>query len=331
MIVTAKAPGKLILSGEHAVVHGNPAIAIAVERHATATISNLPEAKLRFSFAERDEAYELPVEELASLRAQLKARHALFMRGECAVRQILKHPLQMAAFAVAELLGATGKTIEGGLSVEISTTLPIGAGMGASAATTLAVLRAAAGFFGAAPLLNDFYRWTLNAEKLQHGRPSGVDSWVCCHGGCLRFRQGKAKPLYLERPPPLQLVYSGQPASTTGECVEAVQSIASEAVWRRFEDATDQMELALTEADDVLLGAAIRANQRLLSNLGVVPQKVQNFVSELRDAGGSAKISGAGAVRGDAAGVLLALADKAPLQALCDKYGYQLLTVDATI
>jgi mevalonate kinase len=65
----------------------------------------------------------------------------------------------------------------------------------------------------------------------------------------------------------------------------------------------------------------IRENHRLLCRIGVVPQKVQQFVSEVEAAGGAAKVCGAGSVRGDSGGAVLVLADFMPA-ALAEKYGY---------
>jgi mevalonate kinase len=57
--------------------------------------------------------------------------------------------------------------------------------------------------------------------------------------------------------------------------------------------------------------------------IGVVPKRVQEFISELELTGASCKTCGAGAVSGDSSGVLLVLADSPP-SALCQKYGYSL-------
>ena len=44
IVVEARAPGKVILSGEHAVVHGSSAVAASLGLYATASISSLPSA-----------------------------------------------------------------------------------------------------------------------------------------------------------------------------------------------------------------------------------------------------------------------------------------------
>jgi mevalonate kinase len=70
----------------------------------------------------------------------------------------------------------------------------------------------------------------------------------------------------------------------------------------------------------------MRENHRLLCRIGVVPQKVQQFVADVETAGGAAKICGAGAVRGQNGGVVLVMADFMPTT-LASKYGYKVSPV----
>ena len=82
----------------------------------------------------------------------------------------------------------------------------------------------------------------------------------------------------------------------------------------------------MVAGESLELRESIRENHRLLVEIGVVPEQVSAFVREIEQAGGAAKICGAGSVVGDAAGVLLVLADEAPV-ALCKKYGYVVSTL----
>jgi hypothetical protein len=56
----------------------------------------------------------------------------------------------------------------------------------------------------------------------------------------------------------------------------------------------------------------------------VVPAKVQQFIGEMEAQGGAAKICGAGSVLGEAAGMVLVLAERNPAE-LCQRYGYELI------
>jgi len=64
------------------------------------------------------------------------------------------------------------------------------------------------------------------------------------------------------------------------------------------------MEDALRKEDSALLWTSIRENHRLLSDIGVVPHRVQHLIAEIENVGGAAKICGAGSVSGDHAGVV---------------------------
>jgi len=65
----------------------------------------------------------------------------------------------------------------------------------------------------------------------------------------------------------------------------------------------------------------IRENNRLLQDIGVVPQRVRQFIEEIEQWGGSAKVCGAGSVTGDKGGVVLVIAESPPSE-ICRKFGY---------
>ena len=52
-----------------------------------------------------------------------------------------------------------------------------------------------------------------------------------------------------------------------------------------------------------------------------MPEKVQRFIADIEQWGGSAKICGAGAVDGEQGGIVLVFSEQQPNE-LCAKYGY---------
>lgn len=118
------------------------------------------------------------------------------------------------------------------------------------------------------------------------------------------------------------MVQTGRPESTTGECVvEVERKMRNSAIWSEFEAVTNAFEQAIRTNDGQDLHWLVRENNRLLAAIGVVPERVQRFIREVEQEGGSAKICGAGSVVGNNAGVVLVFADVPPAE-LCAKHGY---------
>jgi mevalonate kinase len=125
----------------------------------------------------------------------------------------------------------------------------------------------------------------------------------------------------------MYLVETGTPEATTGECVVQVkEQFQHDLIWNDFEAVTNEVEKAVRENNSTLMRSLIRENHRLLCRIGVVPQKVQQFIIDVETAGGAAKICGAGAIRGQNGGVVLVLADFMP-SSLAEKYGYNVSPV----
>jgi mevalonate kinase len=330
----AIAPGKLILSGEHAVVYGAPAIAMAVNRHAQTFLLDggaLPQT-VRFDLADLpgSESGSLTLRALRDLRARVRRNYDAFLAGELSIREVLSKPAELFEFAFINSLEALHQHLPHGLDLKLHSNIPIGCGMGSSAATVMSVLRAVGHYFRLEFRPDWYYRFSLEAENLQHGHASGLDTFVSLHGGCVRFEKGLAQSMPLPRVP-LYVVQTGTPASTTGEAVAAVKAATGgkgSAAWGEFAAVTDRMAQALRENDPEAFVASVRDNHRLLREIGVVPGKVADFLRETEAAGGAGKICGAGAVAGDAAGMVL-VAGARPSDELLAKYGYSLLTVRA--
>ncbi len=322
----AIAPGKLILSGEHAVVYGCPAVAMAIDRSAQAVITPDEAQAVSFTLGNYATTESFTLRAMRDLKARVSENYHLFLDGRLGIRDVLHKPVELFQYAFIMVLDGLHLKLEQGLHVKVFSNIPIGCGLGSSAATVLSELRAVGHFFRVDFRPEWHYRYSLDAENMQHGRASGVDSYISLHGGCARFQNGEVKPLPLPGGP-LFLVQTGTPQTTTGECVMTVaKAFEHSRIWEDFSGVTAAFEQSLVTGDITGMQASIRDNHRLLARLGVVPLRVQAFIREVEALGGAAKICGAGAVAGEGGGMVLVVAPHPPVE-LCRKYGYDLVAV----
>jgi len=322
----AVSPGKLILSGEHSVVYGKPSVAMAIDRSVTATIEESREGEVVFDLPDINERDSFTLLALQDFKRRTLNNYRQFLDGDLGIRDVLHKPVDLFKFGFITLLDGVHRKLDSGIVIKLKSNLPLGSGMGSSAASVLSELRALGHY-----LRIDFrpewaYEFSMEAEKLQHGHPSGVDSYISLHGGCATFENGEAQSIPLPRMQ-MYLVETGVPDVTTGECVVQVkEQFENDRIWNDFEDVTREVEQAVRKNDDALMRSLLRENHRLLCRIGVVPEKVQQFVGDVEAAGGAAKVCGAGSVRGENGGVVLVLADFMPTM-LADKYGYTISPV----
>jgi mevalonate kinase len=322
----AIAPGKLILSGEHAAVYGKPALAMAIDRSAEAVITPKKEAGVAFALENYNQTERFTIRAMREFNRRVAQNYHLFLEGELGIREVLLKPVELFQFAFITLLDGLHLKLDQGMEIRVNSNIPVGCGLGSSAATVLSELRAIGHYFRVDFRPDWHYKYSLEAENMQHGHASGVDSYVSLHGGCVRFQNGEGTKIPLPRSP-IFIVQTGTPQTTTGECVSRVkETIGQCGIWDEFEAITNQMEQAIRGSDHELLLAVIRENHRLLNQIGVVPQPVQQFIHDIEEQGGAAKICGAGAVEGDGAGIVMVMADTPPRE-LCRKYGYELSAV----
>lgn len=322
----AIAPGKLILSGEHAVVFGRPALAMAIDRSAQSIITAAPGDTVSFDLLDYKSSDSFTVRALRDMRDRVMRNYRLFLDGEIGIRDVMYKPVELFEYMFINFLDGLHLKLNESISIQTRSDIPIGCGLGSSAASVLSAARAVGHYFRVDFRPDWYYRYSMEAEKLQHGFPSGVDSYISVNGGCALFREGNATAVPLPRFN-LYLVNTGTPETSTGECVVQVrEKHEKDVIWNDFEGVTLGLEEAIRKNDMEEIRRHVRENNHLLARIGVVPEKVQRFIASIETSGGAAKIVGAGATRGDQGGMVLVISDQAPT-ALCGEYNYTITSV----
>jgi len=263
----ATAPGKVILCGEHFVVYGEPAIVAAIDlkAHAYASFTDGPGIHV----------YSSRVSENA-----LKPIH-----------DVIK--------LLVESKGA--KLIDKGLTVSINSNIPISAGLGSSAAVSVASILAVSKLLGFKLKKSEVVALGVKAEEIIHGRPSGVDPTISVYGGMLVFKiGGRIRRIKPARPIELIIADSGLKRST-GVMVRKVSELASKhpAIFLRLRSTARMIVReaieAIIEGDVEKLGVMLNLNHGLLSAIGVSNTRLEKLTYAAREAGAlGSKITGAG-------------------------------------
>jgi mevalonate kinase len=330
--IKINAPGKLILSGEHAVVYGAPALAMAVNRYVTATVSHESTPQVLFDLSDLPHHSYLSFDALSHLKEKIKQKYYRFVRGDYSIRDVLHKPFELAQFAIGVFAESFNFKLPHGVKIKVQSDLPMGCGMGSSAATIVSVMQAISHFMKVSVSSEELFRLALEAENMQHGYSSGLDLKVALYGGCFYMQGQRIEPRSLPSFP-LYLVNTGTPAATTGQCVEKTRPLfASNQLVDEFSAVTNSIDAALQQQSWSKMASSVRDNHRLLTTIGVVPDKVGVFISQIEQTGGAAKVCGAGSVMGENAGAVIILSeDHHKVSEITKRFGYQLSPISCEV
>jgi mevalonate kinase len=285
---SGSAPGKVILFGEHAVVYGQPAIAVPVQQLAARAFAKpllrAPSGTIHI------QADDIGLDaELASLDDS--------------------NPIALAIHLTLQKIGVERPLA---LHLKVSSTIPLAAGLGSGAAISVAIIRAISAFHGKPLPDADVSALAFEVEKIYHGTPSGIDNTVVTF----------AKPVYFVKGQPLQTFKVGAPftlliadtgiASPTRIAVGDVRSAWEkdppryDALFMQIGALAQKARAAIETGDSVALGPLMNENHALLQQIGVSSPELDLLVTAAKQAGAhGAKLSGSG--RG---GNMIALVDE---------------------
>lgn len=276
-MTSARAPGKIILFGEHAVVYGRPAIAIPVTQvQATATIDTLPEAP--------DGQIRLEAPDIGFAMWLHEAAH--------------DDPIATATrLGIAE----ARRPIEEPFCLKVSSTIPIASGLGSGTAVTVAILRAISAHLGSPLPPERLSQLAYEVEKLHHGTPSGIDNTVVVYEHPVWFVRGQSPASFpIRRPFDVVIAVSPQPARTSvsvGQVRERWRAdpTGTEAVFDAIGEVTTRARQAVEAGQAAEVGEHMKENQRWLRQLGVSTPSLERLIDAALASGAyGAKLSGGG-------------------------------------
>jgi mevalonate kinase len=280
----AVSPAKVILFGEHFVVGGNSAISMSIDLPTSVTVEHTNQDQIQVK------SEDLEVEAVFFQDGKL-ARSS----GETAETS-LRPVFQAADFTLKKL-----KNPGQGLNISVKSKVPIGMGLGSSAATAVGTVTGITTLHGSKFSKDEVFEAAYSLEKMVHGHPSGVDQATVTYGGLISYRQGRVNAKLLVTKPPLMIIGSTGKRRSTGEFVGRVTRLRETQPTQYSKIASEAQMIAdkaaewLTAGQFEKLGALMNENQRLLESVGVSSSELETLISAARQAGAlGAKLTGGG-------------------------------------
>jgi mevalonate kinase len=275
--IFGKAPGKIILFGEHAVVFGQPAIAIPI-RGVKAI------ARVQPNLTGKPGQVHIQAPDI-----HLDTDLSGLPHG---------HPLHAAVRLVLDTLHIPSPPP---LNLQITSTIPIASGMGSGAAVSIAVIRALSAFLGGKLSPEIVSELAFEIEKIHHGTPSGIDNTVISTGQPVYFIKGCSPETFRPAEPFDWLIADTGIQTPTRETVADVRRAWQaapepvESLFSRIGALTRNAREALEEGQRDHLGILLNENQALLRQLQVSHPALEALIQAALDAGAlGAKLSGGG-------------------------------------
>ena len=276
--------GKIILFGEHFVVHGLPALVGSIDNATQASITITSHTESRII----DMRPKVPTYKPTKTDA-----YTLMLYN------ILSH------LAISRSVDVT---LHGDLMVTSG-------GIGASAAASVAIVHALNTMFNLNLNKEQIYTTAFMGEKAIHGNPSGIDVAASLWGGLMTFKKIDAHTCERKEIPSstslhLVIADSGKPANTkaviaaTNNLKETKPAFIAN-LFDAYENVFAQAQKALEQNNLKKFGALMGENQALLETLGVSDDSNNRMVAIALQAGAlGAKITGSGN-----GGIIVALAE----------------------
>ena len=274
MTSIAKAPGKIILFGEHFVVYQNKAILGAINKYATVTSEKtntdniLISSSLGQSSIQKDEDVS---------NVEKKFRTFFYI-----AKQVIEK-----------------NNFEKGITIKIESDIPIGAGLGSSSACCVAAAASILNLFNITDE-KEVLELAINAEKTIFPNTSGADCTVSVSGGIIEYQKEKGFSKIETENEFNFIIIDSEQVHSTDKVVERVRKF-KENNSDVFTELCSEEERLIAKALDSMkkndletIGKCMAQNQMFLEQIGVSNDELLSITKEIEKITFGAKITGAG-------------------------------------
>ena len=278
-MVTTSAPGKLMLFGEHAVVHKRPCLVMSVDSRMNVSLNRRKDGKINLN------APDLKIKDYCFPLVDLKNSHP-----------------KETQFVLAAIKNFFEKyKIKSGLEIKTKSKISSKYGLGSSSAVTVSTIKGLAELFKIKITKKELFDLSYKTVLDIQGVGSGFDVAAAVYGGILYFIIGgkTIEEIRAERIPIL-VGYTGIKADTPTLVKMISKRLLNEPkkINKIFDEIKKIVDLAKVEIENSnwkRVGELMNLNQDLLRDLGVSSEKLEDLIKAALKAGAwGAKLSGAG-------------------------------------
>jgi mevalonate kinase len=269
-MIRVSAPAKIILFGEHAVVYGQPALAVPVSSLRAEAVAEFHHDKLTIIARDLD-------------------NKIITFDGEDPLAESIRLTLQKLNIEAPQA------------KITVQSNIPIASGLGSGAAITTVLVRALCELIQHPLSAEDLNQLVYEVEKIHHGTPSGIDNTVVVYEQAIYFvRNQPIQPIENAMPLTLLIANTGI-ASLTKVAVGDVRKLVDskperiQPILEKIGAIVNAARQAMQHGNISQLGELMYANHELLQQLTVSSPELDKLV-EVAKADGAlgAKLSGGG-------------------------------------
>ena len=267
----ASAPGKIILFGEHFVVHGTKAILAAIDKRVTVTSSFTENKTIKVN------------SQLGTIEVPISSSH-----------EEVKSEFRPFVYLANKIINSEQNV--SGLEITIDSDIPIGVGLGSSSACCVAAAASISELFNELSS-EEILKMSIEAEKTIFPDTSGADCTVCTYGGMIEYPSVEK----IDNTFDLNLLIANSMIPhNTKNSVEKVNKF-KENDEERFSQLCDletklidEVITAMKNNDATTFGLKMSENQKYLEEIQISNDTLRDMISSLKEISLGTKITGAG-------------------------------------